>query len=177
MPEAGGVLRYGIPQYRLPKEVLQKEIKVIRKLGVQFKMNRRLGENLSLEELKKESDAVYMAVGAWKDIALNIPGEKAKGVFAGTEILKELAMGKIPQIGQRVLVIGAGNVAVDAARSLLRLGKEVTIVYRRGKEDMPANATEIKESEEEKIGYRFLCSPVEIITDSSGQVRALRVEK
>jgi len=177
MPEAGGVLRYGIPQYRLPKEVLQKEIKVIRKLGVQFKMNRRLGENLSLEELKKESDAVYMAIGAWKDIALNIPGEKAKGVFAGTEILKELAMGKIPQIGQRVLVIGAGNVAVDAARSLLRLGKEVTIVYRRGKEDMPANGTEIKESEEEKIRYCFLSSPVEIITDSSGQVRALRVEK
>jgi len=86
-------------------------------------------------------------------------------------------MGKIPQIGQRVLVIGAGNVAVDAARSLLRLGKEVTIVYRRGKEDMPANATEIKESEEEKIRYCFLSSPVEIITDSSGQVRALRVEK
>ena len=177
LPEAGGILRYGIPQYRLPKELLQKEIKVIRKLGVQFKMNRRLGENLSLEELKKESDVVYMAIGAWRDVALNIPGEKAKGVFAGTEILKELAMGKIPQTGRRVVVIGAGNVAVDAARSLLRLGKDVTIVYRREKGDMPANAIEIRESEEEKIGYRFLSSPVEIIIDPSGQVRALRIEK
>lgn len=177
MPEAGGILRYGIPQYRLPKELLQKEIKVVRKLGVQFKMNRRLGENLSLEELKKEFDAVFIAIGAWKDVKINIPGVNAKGVFAGTEILKSMAMGEIPQAGQHIVIIGAGNVALDAARSLLRLGKDVTIVYRREKNDMPANAIEILESEEEKIGYCFLSSPIEIITGQSGQVCALRIER
>ena len=177
MPEAGGILRYGIPQYRLPKELLQKEIKLIRRLGVQFKMNRRLGRNLLPEELKKESDALFLAIGAWKDTALHIPGENAKGVFAGSEILKEVAMGRIPQTGQRVVIVGAGNVAIDAARSLLRLGKEVTIVYRREKRDMPANAVEISEAEEERIKFRFLAAPHEIVTGSAGVVRALRIEK
>lgn len=177
LPTAGGVLRFGIPQYRLPKELLQKEIKVIKKLGVQFRFNQRLGDNLSLTELKKESDAIYMAIGAWKDIDLNIPGEDAKGVLAGTEVLKMIASGKVPGLGRQVVIIGAGNVAIDAARSILRLGKDVTIVYRREKSDMPANAVEIFESEEEKIKYRFLSSPHEIIADASRQVRALRVEK
>jgi len=177
MPEPGGILRYGIPPYRLPKELLQKEIKMIRRLGVQFKMNRRLGRNLSLDELKKESDALFLAIGAWKDTALNIPGENAKGVFAGSEVLREMAMGKIPQTGQRVVIVGAGNVAIDTARSLLRLGKEVTLVYRREKSDMPANAVEISEAEEEQIKFRFLAAPYEIVTGSTGVVSALRIEK
>lgn len=177
LAEAGGVLRFGIPQYRLPKELLQKEIKVIKKLGVQFKFNQRLGDNLSLTDLKKESDAIYMAIGAWKDADLNIPGEDTKGVFAGTEVLKKIASGKVPGLGRHVVIIGAGNVAIDAARSILRMGRDVTIVYRREKRDMPANAVEISESEEEKIKYRFLSSPHEIIADTSGQVRALRIEK
>jgi len=177
MPEAGGILRYGIPQYRLPQELLQKEIKMIGRLGVKFKMNRRLGGNLSLDELKKESDAIFLAIGAWKDVALNIPGEHAKGVFAGSDVLKEMAMGKIPQIGPRIVIVGAGNVAVDAARSLLRLGKEVILVYRREKKDMPANAVEMSEAEEEQIKFRFLSAPHEIVADSSGFVRALRIEK
>ncbi len=176
-PEAGGVLRYGIPQYRLPKELLQKEIRVVEMLGVQFRMNRRLGDNLSLTVLKKEFDAIYMAIGAWKDVSLHIPGEEAKGVFAGTDILKEIAQEQTPSTGRRVVIIGAGNVAVDAARSLLRLGREVTIVYRRSREDMPANAVEIAESEEEKIRYRYLSAPAEIVTGDSGQVQALRIEK
>ncbi|HAR37640.1 MAG TPA: hypothetical protein DCS09_03130, partial [Porphyromonadaceae bacterium] len=112
---------------------------MIGRLGVKFKMNRRLGGNLSLDELKKESDAIFLAIGAWKDVALNIPGEHAKGVFAGSDVLKEMSMGKIPQIGQQIVIVGAGNVAVDASRSLLRLGKEVILVYRREKKDMPAN--------------------------------------
>ena len=176
-PEAGGVLRYGIPQYRLPKEILQKEIRVVEMLGVQFMMNRRLGDNLSLTALKRDFDAVYMAIGAWKDVGLNIPGEDAKGVFAGTAILKELAEGKTIVPGAHVVVVGAGNVAIDAARSLLRLGREVTVVYRREKKDMPANAVEISESEEERIHFRFLSAPAEILADASGQVRALRIEK
>ncbi|VBB45808.1 conserved hypothetical protein [uncultured Paludibacter sp.] len=177
LPEAGGVVRFGIPQYRLPKEVLQKEVKLIKKLGVKFLFNQRLGENLSLDNLKKEFDSIYMAIGAWKDMDLNIPGENAKGVFAGTEILKEMALGKTPKLGQNVVVIGAGNVAIDAARSILRLGKDVTIVYRREKRDMPANAIEISESEEEKINYRFLAAPNEIIANKNGRAKALKIEK
>ncbi len=176
LPEAGGVVRFGIPQYRLPKSVLQKEVKFIKKLGVQFQFNQRLGENLSLESLKNKCDIVYLAIGAWKDIDLHLPGEKAKGVFAGTEVLKEMALGKAPKLGQQVVIIGAGNVAIDAARSIWRLGKEVTVVYRREKGDMPANVTEIFESEAEKINYHFLAAPHEIIADEKGKVKALKVE-
>lgn len=176
LPEAGGVVRFGIPQYRLPKSVLQKEIQFIKKLGVKFLFNQRLGDTLSFEFLKKEFDAVYLAIGAWKDIDLNIPGEKLKGVFAGTEFLKELALGKTPKLGQHVVIIGAGNVAIDAARSIWRLGKDVTVVYRREKGDMPANAAEIFESEAEKITYHFLAAPHEILADEKGKVKALKVE-
>ena len=144
---------------------------------MKFKFNQRLGDNLSLDELKNEFDAIYLAIGAWKSIDLEIPGEDATGVFSGTEILKEMAVGKTPKVGRQVAVVGAGNVAIDTARSLLRLGKDVTIVYRREKEDMPANAVEISESEEEKINYHFLASPSEILSDKSGKVRALRIEK
>jgi len=177
LSEAGGVARFGIPNYRLPKDVLRKEVRLIKKLGVTFRFNRRLGDNLSLDELKNEFDTIYLAIGAWKDIDLKIPGEDAKGVFAGTKILKEIALGKIPKVGERVVIVGGGNVAIDTARSLLRLGKDVTIVYRREKGDMPANAVEISESEEEMINYRFLASPSGIITGKSGRVKALRVEK
>lgn len=176
LPEAGGVVRFGIPQYRLPKSVLQKEVQLIKKLGVKFKFNQTLGKNISLETLQKENDAIYLAIGAWKDIDLNISGEKATGVFAGTEILKELALGKVPKLGQRVAVIGAGNVAIDAARSIWRLGKNVTVVYRRDKCDMPANQIEIAESEAEKIDFRFMSGPKEILTDKSGKVTGLRVD-
>lgn len=176
LPEAGGVVRFGIPQYRLPKSVLQKEIQFIKKLGVKFLFNQRLGDTLSFEFLKKEFDAVYLAIGAWKDIDLNIPGEKVKGVFAGTEFLKEMALGKTPKLGQHVVIIGAGNVAIDAARSIWRLGKDVTVVYRREKGDMPANVAEIFESEAEKINYHFLAAPYEIIADATGKVKALKVE-
>lgn len=175
-PEAGGVVRFGIPQYRLPKSVLQKEVEFIKKLGVKFMFNKRLGENLDLNLIKNESDAVYLAIGAWKDIDLKIPGENAKGVFAGTEVLKELALGKTPKLGQRVVIIGAGNVAIDAARSIWRLGKDVTVVYRREKCDMPANAAEIYESEAEKISYHFMSAPHEVLTDKAGKVNGLKVE-
>jgi len=174
--EAGGVVRFGIPQYRLPKSVLQKEVEFIKKLGVQFVFNKRLGDNLDFNQLTKENDAVYLAIGAWKEIGMNIPGDHAKGVFSGTEFLKELALGKKPKLGEKVVIIGAGNVAIDAARSIWRLGKEVTVVYRREKCDMPANKIEIVESEAEKINYRFLSAPSEILTDKSGKVTGLKIE-
>jgi len=176
LPEAGGVVRFGIPQYRLPKSVLQKELEFIKKLGVKFVFNTQLGKEISFTSLETEFDIVYLAIGAWKDIDLNIPGEGVKGVFSGTEFLKDLALGKAPKLGQRVVIIGAGNVALDAARSIWRLGKEVTVVYRREQSDMPANKVEIFESKAEKIKYHFLAAPHEIIADKSGYVQGLRVE-
>ena len=175
-PEAGGVVRFGIPQYRLPKSILIKEIELIKKLGVQFIFNQRLGQNLDFDTLKKQNDVVYLGIGAWKEIGLNIPGEHAKGVISGTEFLKDLALGKEPEIGRKVIIIGAGNVAIDVARSIWRLGKHVTVVYRREKCDMPANHVEIEESEAEKINFRFLSAPEEIITDTKGKVTGLRIQ-
>jgi NADH-quinone oxidoreductase subunit F len=176
LPEAGGVVRFGIPQYRLPKSVLQKEVAFIKKLGVQFVFNTRLGKDISLKVLEKENDAVYLAIGAWKDIDLSIQGENAQGVFAGTDVLKEMALGKTPKLGQHVVVIGAGNVAIDAARSIWRLGKDVKVVYRRDKCDMPANKIEIVESEAEKINFHFMSAPHEVLTDKTGKVTGLRVD-
>ena len=176
LPEAGGVVRFGIPQYRLPKSVLQKEVQFIKKLGVKFLFNQVLGTNLSLETSRKNNDAVYLAIGAWKDIDMGIPGENAKGVFTGVEVLKEMALGKKPKLGQKVVVIGAGNVAIDAARSIWRLGKDVTVVYRREKCDMPANKIEIIESEAEKIKFHFMSGPNEILRNKNGNVNALRVD-
>ncbi len=174
--EAGGVVRFGIPQYRLPKSILLKEIDLIRKLGVQFMFNQTLGGNLDFKKLTQENDAVYLGIGAWKEIGLNIPGENAEGVFSGTKFLKDLALGKEIKIGQRVIIIGAGNVAIDVARSLWRLNKDVTIVYRRDKDEMPANRIEIEESVAEKINFRFLSAPEEIISDASGNVSGIKIQ-
>ena len=172
----GGVLRYGIPQYRLPHQVLDKEIELIGRLGARFEMNKRLGVDFELNTLTGNFDAVYLAFGAWKEVALNIPGENAKGVFSGTGLLKNLSEGMLPEMGRRVAIIGAGNVAVDAARSLWRHGKEVTIVYRRDKCSMPANHSEITESEAEQIHFQFLSAPVEILTNTEGRVVGLKTE-
>lgn len=177
LPEAGGVVRFGIPQYRLPKSVLQKELDFISKLGVKFVYNTRIGEDIPFSALQYNYDMTYIAIGAWKDIAINIPGEKAKGVYAGTDFLKQMALGKTPKLGQKVVVVGAGNVAIDAARSIWRLGKEVTVVYRREQGDMPANKIEIAESKAEAINYQFLATPNEIISDTTGKVKALRIEE
>lgn len=175
-PEAGGVVRFGIPQYRLPHAVLQKEVKLIKKLGVKFHFNKALGKDIQLKDLQKSNDAVYLAIGAWKEIGLDVPGEDATGVFRGTELLKELALGKTPPLGDHVVIVGAGNVAIDAARSLWRLGKDVTVVYRREKCDMPANHVEIEESEAENIRFHFLSAPVEVLTDDKNKVKGLKIE-
>jgi NADH-quinone oxidoreductase subunit F len=174
--EAGGVLRYGIPQYRLPHAVLQKEVQLIKKLGVKFNFNTTLGKDITLQTLENQFDATYIAIGAWKEMAVHIPGEKAKGVFSGTDVLKMLALDKKPALGQKIVIIGAGNVAIDAARSLWRLGKEVTVVYRREKCDMPANHAEIQESEAEKINFHFMSAPAAVLTDEKNRVSGLKIE-
>lgn len=172
----GGVLRYGIPQYRLPHQVLEKETDLIVRLGAQFEMNKRLGVDIQLSDLSSRFDAVYLAFGAWKEVGLNIPGEDAQGVFSGTGLLRQLSDNVIPDMGRRVAVVGAGNVAVDVARSLWRHGKEVTIVYRRDKCTMPANHSEITESEAEQIQFRFMSAPVAIETNDAGQVKGVTIE-
>jgi len=170
--EAGGVLRYGIPEYRLPKSVLKKEISFVEKMGVKILYGKKLGTK-DLQNKIKVADAVFLATGAYKNMNLGIPGEDGKGVLFGTAFLEDVAVGKIPSIGKKVVIIGAGNVAVDAARTALRLGSEVTIVYRRQKEDMPANKDEIKGAEAEGVKFIFLAGPKAILSDDKGKLKAL----
>ena len=137
-PDAGGMLRYALPEYRLPKHVVDKEVAFIRGAGVQFKFNAALGKTLKLDELEKKHDAVLLAIGTWEETQLGIPGEDSKDLYSSLEFLNASAHGKKPHLGKKVAVIGGGNSAIDAARTSLRMGAEVTIVYRRSREDMPA---------------------------------------
>jgi NADH-quinone oxidoreductase subunit F len=174
--ECGGILRYGIPQYRLPKEVLVKEISFIKRFGVKLVCKRKI-DTAGLEKLIKSFDAVFVATGAYKNMALGIPGEDFKGVWSGTKFLEEVAQGKKIALGKKVVIIGAGNVAIDAGRSAFRFGCEVIIVYRRDKADMPANKDEIREAEAEGIKFIFYAAPKQILADAKGNVRALEVIK
>jgi NADH-quinone oxidoreductase subunit F len=174
-PKAGGVLQFGIPAYRLPKDVLNKELELFKKLGVKFAFNTRIGENVSFKGLQKQNDAVFIAVGAQKDVEIDIPGRNLKGVMQGYEFLEEFALGKKIPIGKKVVVVGAGNVAIDAARSCLRLGAEVSIVYRRDRDEMPANEHEIKDAMDESINFMFMSAPHRIISDLKGKVTGLEV--
>ena len=176
MPHMGGMLRYGIPEYRLPKAVLDAEIASIRSLGVKLVNDFRIGENASLEEIKARHDALIVAIGAWKSSGIACPGENFDGVWSGIDLLREIALGNRPNLGTRVAVIGGGNTAMDACRSAVRLGaKEISIIYRRTKEEMPAEALEILEAEEEGVCFRFLRSPVEI-TATNGHVSGIKLQ-
>ncbi len=173
--EAGGIPRWGIPAYRLPREVLQKEIGFIRKLGVRFVFNTRVGRDLSWERLADISDAVLVCVGALKDMGLGIPGETLPGVINGSVLLEELARGQRPALGDEVVIVGGGNTAIDAARSARRLGAHVTVVYRRGRADMPANLEELEGALEEGIEIQPMTQPVEVLVDpATGRARALK---
>ncbi len=173
----GGILQYGIPAYRLPKDLLAKEIDMIKKLGVKFVMNTLVGKDISYKTLAKDYDKVMISIGAQKDQKLDIPGSDLKGVMPGYEFLEDFAMGKKIKIGKKVTIIGAGNVAIDAARTALRLGCDVTIVYRRDRNEMPANIHEIEDAEAEKIKFKLMCGPSKIIGDGKGGIKGLEVEK
>ena len=173
----GGILQYGIPAYRLPKEILAKEIDLVKKLGVKFVMNTKVGVDITFKTLAKENDSVILSIGAEKDQELEIPGGDLKGVMAGYEFLEDYAKGKKIKLGKKVAIIGAGNVAIDAARTALRLGSDVTIVYRRDRNEMPANIHEIEDAEEEKINFKLMSGPSKIIGDAKGGIKGLEVEK
>ncbi|MBF0216787.1 MAG: FAD-dependent oxidoreductase [Candidatus Omnitrophica bacterium] len=176
LPKAGGVLQYGIPEYRLPKKVLDKEISSIKKFGVKIMTGKRIDAE-GLKAIIKSYDSVFIATGAYKSISLGIPGEGLLGVIHGTKFLEDASEKKRTPVGGKVAVIGAGNVAIDAARTALRFGSVVTIVYRRMEEDMPANKEEIRQAKEEGINFMFLSAPKEILGDQKGRVRALIAEK
>ncbi len=176
MPKMGGMLRYGIPQYRLPKELLDKEIELIEKLGVEMINNKTLGKDFTVESLKEESDAVVVAVGAWKSSPMRVEGENLDGVYGGIDFLRSVIEDNPLEIGKKVAVCGGGNTAMDACRTAVRLGAdEVYVIYRRTRDEMPAEKLEIKEAEEEGVIYKFLTNPAEII-GADGKVKSIRLQ-
>jgi len=175
--QPGGLLRYGIPAYRLPKDVLDREIAAIERLGVRFALNRRLGDNLAWPELAA-ADAVFLATGQGASRPLQVPGEGAAGVIAGLDFLRRVATGKSlgTVAGSKAIVIGGGNTAIDAARTALRLGASVTVVYRRTEAEMPAIAGEVAEARAEGVAFRFLAAPAQVLAEG-GQVRSVRFQE
>ncbi len=161
MPKLGGMLRYGIPEYRLPKKVLDWEIEGILELGIEAKTNVCFGKDITLEYFKKNQfEAIFIGLGAWAEHQLDIEGINAKGVYSGIKFLEKFHRGDKIDIGKNVAVIGGGNTAIDCARSALRLGADqVTIVYRRSRDEMPANPVEIVAAEEEGVQFNFLSAP------------------
>lgn len=177
MPKMGGMLRYGIPQYRLPKEVLDKEIASIASMGVSMFQHAKVGDELTLEELRESSDAVLVTIGAWTSSSMRVPGESLNGVMGGIDFLRQVALNEPSDMGERVAVVGGGNTAMDACRTAVRMGaKEVYIIYRRTRGEMPADALEIAQAEEEGVVFKFLTNPVEIL-GAGGAVCGVRLQK
>lgn len=168
MPKLGGMLRYGIPDYRLSQAVLDWEIEGILQLGIEVQTNTALGKDFTLQDLRdKGYEVIFIATGAWKARGMKIEGEALKGVISGVKFLREVAEGKRPEIGPRVMVVGGGNVAIDAARTAIRLGaKEVYIIYRRSCAEMPALPEEVKAAEAEGIKFFFLANPLRFVGEN-----------
>ena len=186
--EPGGVLTYGIPEFRLPKDgVVQPEINNVRKLGVKIETDVIIGKSVTIDELLDEEgfDAVFIGSGAGLPMFMGIPGENANGVFSANEYLTRSNLMKAfrddydtPIVaGKKVAVVGGGNVAMDAARTALRLGADVHIVYRRSEAELPARAEEVHHAKEEGIIFNLLTNPVEILTDENGWVKGMKCIK
>ena len=175
MPHLGGMLRYGIPEYRLPKKVLDWEIDSILNLGVEVRTGVRFGQDIHLESLQAEGyDAVFMGIGAWKDSKMAVPGEDLQGCYTGIDFLARLASGEKLDIKPVAAVIGGGNTAIDCTRNLLRLGtKKVYLVYRRTRKEMPANEVEVEAAEHEGVELMFLKAPVRVIGNDHGHATHL----
>jgi len=186
MPKLGGMIRYGIPEYRLPKEVLAWEIQGILDLGIEHKPNMMLGRDFDIGSLMAAGfDAVFLGIGAWKDYSLRVEGEDLKGCYTGINFLTNFALWqqekpneKQPFVGKRCAVIGGGNTAIDCVRTLVRLGaQDVSIVYRRTRKEMPANMVEIEAAEHEGVKFTFLAAPTRVIGDEEGKVVGLEYQK
>lgn len=179
MPHLGGMIRYGIPEYRLPKKTLDWEIEGILNLGIKAVTNARLGVDFDFGTLAFEGyDAIFFGIGAWSDYSLGVPGEDLKGCYTGIDFLSRFSGGEDIPIGKKVAVIGGGNTAIDCVRTMVRKGaEEVNIVYRRTRTEMPANEVEIVAAEHEGIKFQFLAAPVRVVGDEDGNVTHLEYLK
>ena len=174
MPKLGGMLRYGIPEYRLPKEVLDEEIAVLEKMGVTMVTNTKIGEDISFEAIRRDFDAVCVGIGAWVSTGVRCKGEDAEGVIGGIDFLRKVVRNEDIDLGKNVAIVGGGNTAMDACRTAVRLGADkVYNIYRRTKDEMPADMIEIEEAEEEGVIFLNLTNPLEIISDENGHCRQM----
>jgi len=185
----GGVLMYGIPEFRLPKAIVEQEVDYLRRLGVNIELNQVIGQSITVDELLDQEgfDAVFIGVGAGLPYFMDVPGENLGGVYSASEYLTRTNLMKayaFPEYdtpvvrGRNVCVIGGGNVAMDSARTARRLGAEtVTVLYRRSREEMPARAEEIHHAEQEGVVFKLLCSPIEYLGDERGMVRQARCQQ
>ncbi|MBQ9960675.1 MAG: FAD-dependent oxidoreductase, partial [Firmicutes bacterium] len=172
MPKAGGMLRYGIPEYRLPKAVLDEEIDTIESMGVDIITNTKIGVDIPFNTVYEEHDAVLLGIGAWVSTGVGCPGEDAEGVIGGIDFLRKVVRNEEIKLGEKVAIVGGGNTAMDACRTAVRLGaKEVYNIYRRTKDEMPADHIEIEEAEEEGVIFKNLTNPIEVIADENGHVK------
>ena len=181
MPKMGGMLRYGIPAYRLSKDILDREVAEIASLGVEMKNNVKIGRDITFEEIRSCNDAVFVAIGAWKSSSVRCLGEELEGVLGGIDFLRQVSFynsgeAEKPEIGKRVAIVGGGNTAMDACRSAVRLGAEnVYVIYRRTRAEMPAEDIEITEAIEEGVEFKFLTNPAEIVGEN-GKVKTVKLQ-
>ena len=172
MPKAGGMLRYGIPEYRLPKEVLDDEIATIEMMGAEIITNTKVGVDIPFDTIRSDYDAVLLGIGAWISTGVGCPGEDADGVIGGIDFLRKVVRNEPIGLGKKVAIVGGGNTAMDACRTAVRLGAdEVYNIYRRTKDEMPADMIEIEEAEEEGVIFKNLTNPLEIVKDEDGKVK------
>jgi NADH-quinone oxidoreductase subunit F len=174
--EAGGMLRFALPEYRLPKDILDKEIEIIRRVGVKFVFNTNIGADLSLNDLDAQFDSVFLSIGTWKEAWVYLPGTELKGVMPALLFLEAVAKNEALNLGRRKVIIGGGNAAIDSARTALRMGSAVTVIYRRERKDMPAIKEEVEAAEAEGAHFIFLATPHRIVGEN-GTVKAIEVAK
>jgi NADH-quinone oxidoreductase subunit F len=175
--EAGGMLRFALPEYRLPKSILRHEIELIERLGVKFTFNTRVGVDLALNDLDDRFDMIFLSIGTWKESWVYQSGTELKGVYPALNFLEAVASGQDVNLGKRVAVIGGGNAAIDSARTSLRKGCEVTVFYRRERKDMPAIEEETRAAKDEGAKFIFLAAPHRVIGDAKGNVKAIEIVK
>src|SRR6202158_5023389 len=175
--EAGGMLRFALPEYRLPKAILRREIELIERTGVKFTFNTRVGIDLPLNDLDDHFDMIFLSIGTWKESWVYQAGTELKGVYPALNFLEAVAAGQEVNLGRRVAIIGGGNAAIDSARSSLRKGCDVTVFYRRERKDMPAIEEETAAARDEGAKFVFLAAPHRVIGDARGNVKAIEIVK
>jgi len=174
LPEMGGVLRVGIPNYRLPRDVVTSEFEGLKNMGIELRPETAVGKDITLDELRNEYDYIFLATGVHTSMKLKLEGEdQSHQIMSGLGMLKKVALGEKVDPGRKVAVIGGGNTAIDAARTAIRLGSDVTVIYRRSESEMPAHPEEVEEAREEGVNFRFLATPEKVELNDDGTIRNL----